>query len=374
MARKSERSWLSAIFGLIFLLAGLAAAYGSGGMMILGYFTSANWEEVPATIHTVELVSERGDSTTYSVKSSYSYEYNGRNYNSDRVSLSRGNDNIGRYWQDLARSLRADQSSNEAFALVNPNDPTDSLLDRTLRWKSLVFASVFLLLFGGVGGFIMWASLRSSKSRKERVQGEQKTGISVVERDAAQASDDLSIPQRFIETANEKAEDLAKTSVLVDVPVTQDGHNIIVHSRAGRNISFNMLGILFGALLTGVGIFIAMDDEWFGYLFMLFGGASLFFSLRSLGRSIRVTINKDSRVINTRVSWFGLRYASHEGDVHDPDQFELNQTSTSTTGNKVTRFYALEFASADKTIRIADGIEGKQEALALKEAIVERCF
>lgn len=178
MARESKRSYPGALFGLIFLLAGLAAAYGSGGMMVIGYIASANWVEVPATIHSVSLVSKRGDSTTYSVKSNYSYNFNGTDYHSDRVSLSRGNDNIGSYWQDLERSLRADKNSNEAFALVNPKDPTKALLDRTLRWKSIVFASLFLVLFGGAGSLLMWASLRSGKSRNERLQAEQEIGIS----------------------------------------------------------------------------------------------------------------------------------------------------------------------------------------------------
>ena len=100
----------------------------------------------------------------------------------------------------------------------------------------------------------------------------------------------------------------------------------------------------------------------------------VFFSLRSLGRSILVTIDKQSRVLKARTSWFGIRYASHESDVREPDQFRIKLTSRSTSGSKVTEYYLLEFAAGDKKIRVADGIEGKQEALALKQAIVERFF
>lgn len=97
MDRKSNKSWLGAVFGLIFVVGGLAAAYGSAGKMIIGYIASSGWAEVPATIHDVKLVRNSGETTTYLVESQYSYIFNGVKYNSDRVSLSSGSDNLGSY-------------------------------------------------------------------------------------------------------------------------------------------------------------------------------------------------------------------------------------------------------------------------------------
>ena len=99
-----------------------------------------------------------------------------------------------------------------------------------------------------------------------------------------------------------------------------------------------------------------------------------FFSLRSLGRSITVSIDKVLRTIDVRESWFGIRYFSYVGKVDDTDQFKTKLTSTSTTGNKVTEYHLLEFSAVSKTIRLADGIAGKDEALALKQAVVDQIF
>ncbi len=566
MAVKSKRSWLGAIMGLLFLLAGLAAAYGSAGKMIVGYIATTDWVEVPATIHNVELVSSRSDdSTTYSVKSLYAYNYNGTNYQGSRVSLSTGNDNIGSYWKDLARELRASQNDNEAIALVNPNNPSESLLDRTLRWRAMVFASIFVFIFGGAGIFFLWVCLFTEKSQGKRSNVNDDTGINshqrfgswymaafggvffvmgaglsaivlpdalregeygalfmllfvvvgagiifyalktmwayrkfgptplflnpltpgvggqlgghfdihfsgvghamasttpfnatltctykrksgkqtrstiewqqdvpvylestatgvqasflfdvpsncrpsldrgyrgsyswdvsvegdftnigsdkferswpvIIDQHAAQASDELSIPQHFMDRREEQSEDNAKAAVLADIPISDDGQYISLHSRAGRNPLFKLFGMLMGLIFIGISILVLKDDGWVGYLILLIGGLMAFFSLRSLGRSITVSIDKVLRTIDVRESWFGIRYFSYVGKVDDTDQFKTKLTSTSTTGNKVTEYHLLEFSTVSKTIRLADGIEGKDEALALKQAVVDQIF
>lgn len=565
MDQKSNRSLIGAVFGLIFVISGIAAAYGSAGKMVFGFVSSIGWQEVPATIHHVALVSKHGDTTTYSVESQYSYTYNGVRYKNDRVSLSTGSDNIGRYWQDLERSIRASQSRNEASAIVNPKDPTHALLDRSIRWSVVVFGLVFLVVFGGFGGFCMWASLRGSKSAEARklheqdhgITSNQKTGswflaafggvfflmgtglslvvlpdairegqygalfillfavvgagmiyhafkvfrayqrfgptplhldpsapgvggqlggqltlvlpdtsltagtatellarltctrksksgdstsrsikwqeeapvylkrtasgieasflfeipdsctptkewnrgssfdwrvtvhgefnepglgkferswVVVVEEGAAQASNILSIPQSFLQKAKQTSEARAKASAINQVPVTEDAQYINVHSRAGRDLTGKMFLMLFGAVFSAAGIFTIMQSWWPGYIFLLIGTAIFLSSLYILGKSIEVKINKDSWVLYTRESWCKVVYAHRQGDVVDPDQFRIRKTSSSSNGDKLTEYYAVYFESCGKTIRIADGIEGKKEAVALKDAIIECCF
>lgn len=565
MERKVNRSWLGAIFGLVFLFAGLAAAYGSAGKMIVDYMSSSGWIEVPAIIHDVSLVAHRGDSTTYSVKSSYSYKLNGVTYTSNRVSLSSGSDSIGSYWEDLSESLAKRQYSNEASAIVNPVDPTQSILDRTLRWESIVFGSVFLIIFGGIGGGIAWASLRGTKSRKTRIQHEllngidsdQKTGswflaafggvffvmgtgisllalpdairdkeygalfvlvfvfigvaiiyqaykirrayrrfgpsplhldpavpgvggelggrfsinvpgigyntgsaptlqasltctrktksgkntrrniiwqeeapvylkqtangvdgtflftipdsckpsaqwssrssinwsVSVlgqfsdsnrgkferswgieVEEHAAQASHSLSIPQSFILNAREDSNEQAAVSALEQVPVTEDTKFISVQSKAGRYAGSKILMISIGAVFSTVGVISAMQSWWPGYVFVTVGCTMALIALYSLGKSIDVKIERSSGILFTQESWFGFVYAKRQADIYGADQFSVKHTSSTTANNRMTEYYAVEFKSDNKKIRIADGIAGKREALALRDAIVTRYF
>lgn len=177
MRKGSPKSKIGAVFGFFFVFAGLAAAYFSAGQMIFGYLVTHDWVEVNAKIKDLDLVSRHGESTTYLVKASYSYQYNGTSYNSDQVSLSKGSDNIGDYWHDLHRSLSTSQAQNTATALVNPDKPAQALLDRTFRWQSLIIAFIFVVMFCGMGGFFAWLSLYTAPPREERLQQEKINGI-----------------------------------------------------------------------------------------------------------------------------------------------------------------------------------------------------
>lgn len=120
-----------------------------------------SWDEVPAQILEVELITHTGDdSVTFSVKALYSYSYMGDNYTADRVSLSGGADNLGSFHQDVYEELAAYRDSGEPFpCLVNPKDPSQSILYPTLRWGLLAFLGVFTVIFGGVGFGLIAASL-----------------------------------------------------------------------------------------------------------------------------------------------------------------------------------------------------------------------
>jgi len=568
MGSKSGKSQPGVLFGFIFFIAGLAIAYFVAGNMVVGYIASANWEEVPAKIHHVRLVGGTDDgSTTRTVEGSFSYEFDGVSYQNDRVSLSSGSDSFGQYWQELERSLLADQSSNEALAIVNPNDPTEAVLDRTLRWQSVLFGMIFLIGFSGVGGFIMWSSLpllskrngevqlqndhkigipsnqksgygllvalggfffavglalsafvlpealrnrefgalgmlifviggagilyhaisinraykrfgptplmldppqpgvggqlggrfnidapgigyktgpytqlhaRLTCSRKRKskdntsysvlwreeapvylkqtasgvdtsflfeipdncapsaelnqntsiewnvsVEGEFDTGdLGKFERDwqvvvedrAAQASHVLSIPQSFIQNNEQLSDDRAKNSALEQVPVTVEGRYINIHSTLGLRIVERIVGVLFGVVFLGIGIITVMQSWLPGYLFLLFGLYATYHTVKSLGKSINVRIDKVSKLLHTQERWFGFVYARHQSRIVTSGQFKLKLTLRSISSKKLTERYALNFHSDEKTIRIADGIEGKFEAAALKDAIVDFCF
>ncbi len=137
------------------------------------YFQQQGWEEAPAVIKSAELEEHRGsDSTTYSVKASYNYEYGGRTYrDADKVSQYTGSGNISSYHQDIYRELKEYMDSGEEYrCFVNPDKPGQAVLNRDLRAMSLVFFAVFAVVFGGVGYGLMTLGIRSllgSKKKKE---------------------------------------------------------------------------------------------------------------------------------------------------------------------------------------------------------------
>ncbi|AKE52719.1 DUF3592 domain-containing protein [Kangiella geojedonensis] len=157
-------------FGGIFFIAGL-------GIFIWGLFSSVNvwraqdWSVVEAKIINLEQVSSTDDgSTTYGVKGSYRYRFNGNDYQSNQVTFYSGTDNIGSYQKQLYRNLQRASSQKKLKAYVNPENPQESVLDRTMRWGMLGFHSIFLLVFGGIGlGIMLWSRWGAKRLAEKEV-------------------------------------------------------------------------------------------------------------------------------------------------------------------------------------------------------------
>lgn len=170
------------LFAWLFIAAGSLAFYFLTVVPLLSYWQSGQWQSVPATITHLELVSSTSDgSTTYRVDADYNYEFNGQSYRSDNVSLSSGSDNIGDYWQDLYRTLSKQRSYNEVTALVNPDNPHEALLDRTLRAGVLLMGSAFFIIFAGVGLAVMKKPIgTTSEAHQGDIYSDQKGGYRIL--------------------------------------------------------------------------------------------------------------------------------------------------------------------------------------------------
>ena len=154
-------------FAGVFLVAGLAVMVFVSIKPLFHYWQSGSWDRVPATVLSSTLNSHRSDgSTTYSVDARYRYTYNGQTFTSDTVSQYGGSDNFDDYWQRLGSQLKAARQQNRTVsAWVNPDNPGQAYLDRTLRWGSLVFGFAFGGVFALVGGGLMVLFSRGSKEK-----------------------------------------------------------------------------------------------------------------------------------------------------------------------------------------------------------------
>lgn len=141
------------LFFAVFAAAGIAAFYFISFDMVFNSVKANSWEPVYAELQSYDLDTNRSsDSTTYKAMASYSYDYQGVRYTSNKVSFSNGYDNLGSYHQDMYQRLRRISRNDERLEIwVNPDKPSQAVIDRGVRWGSLVFGSIFLLIFGGVG-------------------------------------------------------------------------------------------------------------------------------------------------------------------------------------------------------------------------------
>ena len=170
--------------GKIFLFLFALPFFGVGvwmtwsiGSSVTDYVDMQGWQPVQATLQSAGYETHSGDdSNTYEAYARYSYVVQGQTYYNDRVGISDGADNIGDYQTDTGNRLSAAMRNGGAVTVyVNPQDPQDSIIDRSLRWGLLGFKSIFMLVFGGVGlGLILWTIFgANSSSASQQSFGDQ---------------------------------------------------------------------------------------------------------------------------------------------------------------------------------------------------------
>ncbi len=153
------------VFLSIFFIAGTGVFIFSSVVPAIRWLEAQGWQSVPVTIESLKLNAHRGDdSTTYSVSARYSYQWLGQSFHSEGVSLYSGSDNVGSFWQDLEGRLRYERRRGQSHAWVNPDNPGESVLDRSYRFGQFMFGLLFMVMFCGIAGLILWATVRAAKS------------------------------------------------------------------------------------------------------------------------------------------------------------------------------------------------------------------
>jgi len=134
--------------GMMFWLLG-----GSALWMIL---TTTNWVEMPCTVVSSEIEMQRGHGRRkqqhWYIRVVFSYEFDGRRFESDRYDFNDGGGSSAIAWkQQVIRDLPAGKVTT---CFVNPRDPSNAVLTRD--WTpDMWFAAIPLsLMLVGVIGFM----------------------------------------------------------------------------------------------------------------------------------------------------------------------------------------------------------------------------
>lgn len=161
---KEAAGLLTVGFFGVFALAGLGMF---GGLIIpkgLEYFSMQQWESRPAEIVWSRVTSHQGDDgTTYSVDLFYRYDYQARQYLSNRYDVL-GGSSSGR--DGKQKVVAAHPAGSELTVYVNPDKPWQAVVKRDLGWWALfaLFPLPFLLV--GVGG--LWSYFRKKKPEPDQ--------------------------------------------------------------------------------------------------------------------------------------------------------------------------------------------------------------
>ena len=132
--------------GIGFLLFGIIPS-------IYEHIDMRGWEQGYAQLSRAGVEAHDGDdSVTYRAYASYSYEYQGHRYQGERVGIHGGSDNVTDFQKSLGKRLEQALRDGEPVTVwINPNNPSEAILNRELRFSMLAFYLIFIITFGGVG-------------------------------------------------------------------------------------------------------------------------------------------------------------------------------------------------------------------------------
>jgi len=171
-------AWPLLLFSLPFFGVGIGFLFFSILPSLYQWQVMSSWDVVGAKVTEARLIVNHGDSTTYQATASYRYEIRGREYTSNKIGLSNGSDNIGDWQHDMGLYLESKARSGAAIEVyVDPDDPTQSIIDPKPRWTLMGFKMIFVILFGGVGGFLFFGSIIENVEKPITIKS-QLSGVS----------------------------------------------------------------------------------------------------------------------------------------------------------------------------------------------------
>ena len=153
------------LFGLVLFLAGTGLFAFQAVPAFMDYLQMRHWTPTEGMLTEARLETHQGDdSTTNEATASYTYDVGGHRYRNDRVAILGGADNVGEFQQEFGNLLEQKFRDGQPVTVwYNPDEPSDSVLNREIRWGLMGFFSVFLLTFGGAGAGIIYLGWRGQK-------------------------------------------------------------------------------------------------------------------------------------------------------------------------------------------------------------------
>jgi hypothetical protein len=145
---------LGAFVGTVFAIAAAGIVWLLA-TFFLNHHAARNWVSVPAEVADAEIKSSRSTGisparTTISsrVRTIYRYTYKGTEYTGHRVDFSFGSDNFSGSRRGRQMNILHGASPT---VFVNPANPAESVLDRSLPVEQINFAVIFLFFPCGIG-------------------------------------------------------------------------------------------------------------------------------------------------------------------------------------------------------------------------------
>lgn len=162
--RAQETStWVALVAGTVFLLVGFVPIFAVGVLPVWHWNRSRNWNPTPATVEISRSVVTRSSKGGRSWRPEvlYRYAWNGETHRSSEIGPGRKDSE-----SSTERFLREHPPGSKTTCVVNPADPTEAFLDRSLSWWSLL--ALPFLLFLAVGVLLLRTGWRQRQKARNR--------------------------------------------------------------------------------------------------------------------------------------------------------------------------------------------------------------
>lgn len=160
----------AALFFAVFLVAGLALAWGATVRPLRGIVLASDWERTPCVVLGSRVdVREDGDGDTYKAVVRYAWVRDGRRHESERYDFFDTHSSGRRGKEEIVSRFPA---GSESHCWVNPRDPSEAVLSRSLKLGGFLHA-LFPLPFVAVGaGGLAWVLKARRDASREREAGD----------------------------------------------------------------------------------------------------------------------------------------------------------------------------------------------------------
>lgn len=165
---KAALEMLWTVFSSVAIIGGLLGIlYFVGGREAMSWISAMRWQETTCQVHGAKLNSNRdidGDSS-YSISTSYSFIDEADKHFGNRYDFSIGEGSSSR--GPSARAVRYLKNNPSVPCYFNPNNPEESVIDRSFHWNFL-FMIIPLVLLGLFGTMAMGGLIGLVRGRKQQ--------------------------------------------------------------------------------------------------------------------------------------------------------------------------------------------------------------
>jgi len=172
LKNKQGKSWITILFGLVFLTGGLSFLYFTVLPDIYDGWRMQSWQSTQAKLLATDLDrNTSGNTDTFKASARYEYTLEGQRYTSTRVAIADMADNIGDFQEKLARRIRTAFHNQKPITIwYDPQNPANSIINRDIRWGLVAFKMIFVIVFGGFGFALVYFSFKSKKEIRSQAE------------------------------------------------------------------------------------------------------------------------------------------------------------------------------------------------------------